>query len=102
MSPAPKVGVGMRKITLPAVYCASKFGCVIRQPRASPVPSLRPLITYSACTPPSGVPSGLRLNRTSRTGPSSARNDGTVLRAPCAVAAAICGLTAGLEPPMDG
>ena len=100
--PAPKIGVGIRKMTLPAANWRSKFGCEILHALASPLSSTRPLITKSACTPPSGVPSGCRLKRTSRTGPSTVRNDGTRLRAPNALATAICGFVAGLVPPTAG
>src|SRR5262245_13550153 len=42
------------------------------------------------------------MNRTSRTGPSADRKDGTRSRPPLAVAKATCGLTAGLVPPIAG
>ncbi len=102
IKPAPKTGVGIRKMTLPAASCRSKFGCGILHPVASPPSSTRPLMTKSACTPPSGVPSACRLKRASRIGPLSVTNDGTVLRAPNAVATAICGFVAGLVPPIAG
>ena len=64
ISPAPKVGVGIRKMTLPAASWPSKSSCGIGQPPASAVPSFRPLMTNSAWTPPSRVPLGLYLNNT--------------------------------------
>src|SRR5262249_34181847 len=72
-----------------------KSGCLMLQPAASE----RPVITKRACTPPSGVPSGLRTKRASRTGPLAVMNDGTTFLAPCAVATATRGLVVGLEPP---
>ena len=102
ISPAPKVGVGIRKMTLSAASWPSKSSCEMGQPLASAVPSFRPLTTNSAWTPPSRVPLGLCLNRASRTGPSRVMNDGTTLRAPKAVATSTCGFTAGLVPPMAG
>src|SRR6185295_5612176 len=88
--------------TLLRATLPSKSSCLIVQPVASPVESTRPLMTNSACTPPSREPSGLNLKRASRTGPCSRRNEGTVLRAPNAVATATCGFTAGLVPPTAG
>src|SRR5258705_3906821 len=67
-----------------------------------PAASERPVITNTACTPPSGVPSRLRTKRASRTGPLAVTNDGTTFLAPCAVATATWGLVAGLEPPTAG
>ena len=94
--PAPKVGVGMRKTTFFAASCAAKSGCLSEHPSA---PS-RPVIVNNAWTPPSGLPSLLRTNRASRTGPFSDRNDGT-LSLP-ALANATCGFSNGLEPPLAG
>ena len=102
MRPSPKTGVGMRKMTLPRLTCASKFSCAMRQPAALPVESERPLITNSACTPPSRLPSGLEMNRASRTGPSGVMNDGRMFRAPKSVATATWGFTAGEVPPISG
>ena len=45
----------------------AKSGCAIEQPSAPG----RPVMVKSACTPPSGVPSGFRTNLASRTGPST-------------------------------
>src|SRR5215472_1317465 len=97
-NPAPNTGVGMRKIALLAFTAAAKFGCVMLQPGAS----LRPEITNRSWTPPSGVPSGLLMKRTSRTGPFLVINGGTVFFAPSSVATATCGLVKGLEPPTSG
>ena len=105
MSPAPKVGVGMRKmrfgfppwpeIGFPA---GRKLGWAMLQPAASP----RPVMTKRSCTPPSLVPSGFRLKRTSRTGPLCVMNHGTMFLAPLRVAIAIKGFRAGLDPPAAG
>src|SRR6266404_1659228 len=97
-NPAPNTGVGMRKMTLFAATAAAKFGCVMLQPGASE----RPVMTKRACTPPSGVPSGLRTKRASRIGPFAVMKDGTVFLAPISVAAATCGLVGGLDPPTAG
>jgi hypothetical protein len=102
MSPMPNTGVGMRKITLFCDTACAKLSCTMLQPLAFPVPSLRWLITYSACTPPSAWPFGSRLKRASRMGPFSVMNEGTVLRAPNAVAMANWGFTAGAVPPIAG
>src|SRR5882672_11091884 len=97
MRPAPKVGVGILKITLWLANWASKFGCA----REHPLAPARPEIVKTSCTPPSGDPSRLRTNRTSRTGPFAAMNDGTLsVPAPCANATG--GLAAGLGPPTAG
>ena len=97
-NPRPKVGVGMRKMTLFAASSAAKFGCAILQPGASG----RPVMTYSSCTWPSGVPSGLRTKRTSRTGPFKVINGGTIFWACSKVATATWGLIFGLVPPTAG
>src|SRR5580765_6040570 len=105
INPRPKVGVGMRKITLPVATAWAKLGCVILQAPAS----TRPVMVYRSSTPPfglftSGLPAALKKNgkRASRTGPVAVMNDGTVLRAPSNVAWATCGLVAGLVPPTAG
>src|SRR6516162_6761537 len=67
-----------------------------------PGASERPVITNKSWTPPSGVPLGLRMKRASRTGPLAVMKRGILLVAPSAVAIAICGLFAGLEPPAAG
>ena len=72
------------------------------QVEALPVSSTRPLMTKSAWTPPSRVPSGLNLKRASRTGPWLLMNEGTTFFAPNAVAMPTWGLTAGLVPPTAG
>jgi hypothetical protein len=48
---------------------------------------------------PSGEPSGLRMNRASRTGPSVVMNEGTVFLAMSKVASAICGCRLGCYRP---
>src|SRR5215472_17623565 len=105
MSPAPKRGVGMRKMTFGfppwpdrGFPAGSRLGWAMLQPGAS----LRPVITKIACTSPSFVPFGLRLKRDSRTGPFCVMNHGTVFFAPLRVATAIRGLRAGLVPPAAG
>src|SRR5439155_12438204 len=94
--PRPYVGVGIRNTALLAATAAAKLGCWMLHPPASG----RPVITNSACTPPSGDPSGFRTKRTSRTGPSAVMKAGSVFLA--AFATATCGLTGGLEPPLCG
>ena len=81
MSPAPKKGVGIRKIMfgfppLPVTGfpAGRKSGWAMLQPGAS----VRPVITKRSCTSPSLAPSGLRLNRASRIGPLCVMNQGTV------------------------
>jgi hypothetical protein len=103
--PAPKTGVGMRKITLglPLLPVTGspfrpKSGWAMLQPAAS----FRPVITNRLCTPPSGVPSGLRWKRDSRVGPPAVTNHGMEFVAPLSVATAISGFIAGLVPPIAG
>src|ERR1700730_139438 len=105
MSPAPKSGVGMRKMmfgfqALPVsgFPAGRNLGWEILQPLAS----LRPVMTKRSCTPPSLVPSGLRLKRASLTGPFAVTNQGTMFFAPLSVATAIKGFCAGLVPPGEG
>ena len=88
MSPAPKVGVGIRKMMLRFATCLSKSSCTAVQALALPVSSTRPLITNRPWTPPSRLPSGLNWNRASRIGPSRLTKDGTLFLAPKAVAMA--------------
>src|SRR5262245_21041431 len=90
INPAPKVGVGILKMTFRLAIAVAKSGCF----------RLQPGIANSACTPPSGDPSGLRTNRASRAGPFNDRNGGTLL--PILAANAICGFSAGLVPPEAG
>src|SRR5882762_7148573 len=98
ISPAPNVGVGMRKMMFLCWIAWAKFGCVILQP----VASVRPVITKRSCTPPSAVPFGFLMKRASRMGPFAVMKDGTVLVAPALAAIAGSGLVAGLVPPIAG
>src|SRR5580700_4821487 len=98
-SPAPNVGVGMRKMTLRCSNASSKFGCVSLQAAGAPTAGVT---TNRSCTPPSGVPSGFLTKRASRMGPLAERNDGTLLGGPSSAANAICGLVDGLLPPTAG
>src|SRR5882672_2711831 len=98
ISPVPKAGVGMRKITLLLASWAEKFGWV----SVHPVAPVRPLMVKIACTPPSGEPSEFFTNLASRTGPFARRNDGAVSVPPSRPAKAICGFTAGAVPPTAG
>src|ERR1700689_765968 len=105
MSPAPKTGVGMRKMMFGfppwpdrGFPAGRKLGWAMLQPAAS----LRPVITKRSCTSPSLVPFGFRLKRASRTGPFGAMNHGTTFFAPLRVATAIKGLLGGLDPPAAG
>src|SRR5580700_154856 len=102
MSPAPKTGVGMRKMMFVfpprpdrGFPAGRKLGWTMLQPAAS----LRPVMTKRSCTSPSLVPFGFRLKRASRTGPFCTMNHGTTFFAPLRVATAIIGLLAGLDPP---
>src|SRR5947208_3361893 len=96
--PAPKTGVGIRKITLRRASSRPKSGCASAHPGASE----RPAIVNRSWTPPSGVPSAFFTNLASRTGPFGAMNDGTVLVAPSALANSTWGFTGGLDPPSAG
>src|SRR5271163_234526 len=105
MRPAPKRGVGIRKMTfefppwpLSGFPGGPKSGWAILHPGAS----VRPVMTKRACTFPSFVPLGFFLNRTSRTGPLAVINQGTMFFAPLSVAIAIKGFWAGLVPPGAG
>src|SRR5260370_17091282 len=113
IKPAPKTGVGMRKMMLLAATAALKLGCRRLQEPAS----ARPLTVNRSSTPPLGalrlaVPSGLKKNgnRTSRTGPLAVMKDGMVLVLPFTTPLAITWLSgfgptlgkmaeAGLLPP---
>src|ERR1700722_520651 len=105
ISPAPKTGVGMRKMMFGFPPCAErgfpagrKLGWAMLQPAAS----LRPVMTKRSCTSPSLVPLGFRLKRASRTGPFCVMNQGTTFFAPWREAIAIKGFCAGLDPPAEG
>src|SRR5579884_3058694 len=105
IKPAPKVGVGMRKMMLPVATACAKLGCARLQVPAS----VRPVMVNRSSTPPlglftSGFPAELKKNgkRTSRTGPVDVINEGMVFSAPSAVASVTCGLVAGLLPPVAG
>src|SRR6266851_7895751 len=52
-----------------------------------------PVMVAVLCTPPSRVPSGLNLNRASRTGPFSVMKNGTVSVPPSFLANPTCGFT---------
>jgi hypothetical protein len=73
-----------------------KSAGVILQPVGS---SARPPMVNRLWTPPSGVPSGLRMKRASLAGPFKVMNGG---RRFCELAKATKGLLAGLEPPLAG
>src|SRR5271156_2086121 len=105
MSPAPKTGVGMRKMMFGFPLCPDKgfpagrkLGWAMLQPAAS----LRPVMTKRSCTSPSLVPFGFRLKRASRTGPFWVMNQGTKFFDPLRVATAIIGFCVGLDPPAAG
>src|SRR6516165_7413762 len=105
ISPLPNTGVGMRKIMfrfpprpVTGLPAGKKSGCAMLQPTAS----LRPVMTNRSCTSPSLLPSGLFLNRASRTGPFCAMNQGIMFFAPLSVDTAIRGFIAGLVPPGPG
>src|SRR5579859_798826 len=116
ISPAPKTGVGMRKMMLPAAFAALKLGCC----RLHVPASARPLTVNRSSTPPLGllrlaVPSELKKNgnRASLTGPLAWTKNGIVLVLPLTTPLAItwlCGFgpmlgkiaEAGLVPPGAG
>src|SRR5665213_661778 len=112
ISPAPNVGVGIRKITLLSARLWAKFGWLIWQLP----PSERPRMTNRSCTPPSAwllsAPLGFNKNlkRASTVGPSGVTNDGSVFRAPLRLNTCVSGLgptkgnavVLGLLPPMLG
>ena len=105
MSPAPKTGVGMRKMMFGfppwpdrGFPAGRKLGWAMAQPAAS----LRPVMTKRLCTSPSPVPFGFRLKRASRMGPFCVMNHGTTFFAPLRVAIPIRGFRAGLDPPPAG
>src|SRR5580704_14309025 len=101
--PAPKTGVGIRKIMLLAACAAAKLGCGRLQLPASE----RPVTVNRSSTPPLGalvsaVPFELKKkgNRASRVGPLAVMKYGVVLSGATELPAnANCGLTAELLPP---
>src|SRR5258708_24513195 len=98
IKPAPKTGVGIRKMMLLTALAALKLGC----PRLHAPASARPLTVKMVSTPPLGaltlaVPLALKKNgnRVSRTGPLARMKNGIVLVLPLTTALAItwlCGL----------
>jgi len=76
MSPAPKTGVGIRKITF--FRLASKSGWVNWQ---VPAPAALTMVNRS-CTPPSGAPALVFWNLASRVGPFSVMKNGRALCRP--------------------
>src|ERR1700722_3224360 len=106
MRPAPKVGVGMRKMMSFTASAAAKLGCGRLQLPAS----LRPLTVKISSTPPLGllvltVPFALKKNgnRASRAGPLAVMKFGVEsLGATELPANAHCGLLAGPVPPIAG
>src|SRR5579871_6212077 len=96
INPPPKIGVGIRKMML---LVLEKLGCVMAHPAGA---SGRPVMVKIPCTPPSGDPSGLRMKRTSRTGPLIVRKGGAVFPGAMLARFATCGLIAGLDPPTAG
>src|ERR1700678_716722 len=114
--PAPKVGVGIRKITSFSCWAVAKLGCERLQLPASE----RPETVNRSSTPPFGelvftLPLALKKNgkRASRVGPVAVMNDGSVLKLPLAMPLVITWLSGlgpmsgymlalGLEPPIVG
>src|SRR5579864_3977251 len=104
--PAPKVGVGMRKIRLLALAAALKLGWLRVQVPASE----RPVTVNRSSTPPLGLlvladPSALKKNgkRASRVGPLAVIKNGVVsLGATPSLVNLACGFTAGPDPPTAG
>ena len=83
MNPAPKTGVGMRKMMLSSERISAKSGWAMEQVCSAPVgpgtfvASTRPVMVNRSCTPPSGrlvsCPLETKLTkRASRTGPLGA------------------------------
>src|SRR6202049_404197 len=105
MSPAPKTGVGMRKMMFgfpPWAESGFPAGRKLGWAMSHPAASLRPVMTKRLCTPPSLVPFGLRLKRASRMGLFCVMNHGTTFFAPLRVAIPMRGFDAGLDPPAAG
>src|ERR1017187_5131014 len=105
MRPAPKTGVGMRKMIFgfpPWPESGFPAGRKLNWAMLQPAASLRPEMTKRSCTLPSLVPFGLRLKRASRTGPFGAMNHGIVFLAPLRAAIVTKGFCAGLDPPAAG
>src|SRR5882724_8968403 len=105
ITPAPKTGVGMRKMMLLVAWACAKLGCGRLQAPASP----RPVMVNKSSTPPLGalvlgLPFELKKKgkRASRTGPFAVTKDGMVFLAPSALASVTCGLVKGLVPPTAG
>src|ERR1700733_4572506 len=83
--PAPKVGVGIRKMTLFSATAVAKLGCGSAVLLLHVPASERPVTVYRSSTPPFGslvftVPLVLKKNgkRASRVGPLAVMKDGTV------------------------
>src|SRR6267154_2838491 len=106
IKPAPKVGVGIRKMMLLTCWAALKLGCGKLQEPASE----RPVTVNKFSTPPFGalklgVPLELKKNgkRASRVGPLALIKYGVVSRGATPLLVNWnCGLTAGPVPPMAG
>src|SRR5579864_6226986 len=106
ISPAPKVGVGMRKMMLFAAWAAAKLGWGRLQLPASE----RPETVNRSSTPPLGLlvlaePLLLKKNgnRASRVGPVAVMKYGVAsLGATALPAKANCGFIAGPDPPIAG
>src|SRR5580698_7306248 len=106
INPAPKVGVGMRKMMLLTCSAALKLGCGRLQLPAS----LRPLTVNRSSTPPLGalvftVPFALKKNgkRASRVGPLAVMKYGVESFGATGLPAnPNCGLTAAPLPPIAG
>ena len=101
-SPSPESLRSARRRTPASESGRSRCGwrAAWRSPAAcsvQPVAPARPVIVNSACTPPSGVPSGFETKRASRTGPFAERNGRHRVGAAVRVANATCGFTAGLD-----
>src|SRR5579872_775619 len=104
--PAPKTGVGMRKMRLLAACAALKLGCCRLQAPAS----ARPVTVNRSSTPPLGalvlaVPSALKKKgkRASRVGPFAVIKNGVVsLGATPVLTNLNWGFTAGPVPPTAG
>src|SRR5580704_4900066 len=104
--PAPKTGVGMRKIMLLAACAAAKLGCGRLQAPASE----RPLTVKRSSTPPLGLlvlaePLELKKNGNlaSRVGPVAVMKNGVASLGATGLPAKVnCGLLAAPVPPTTG
>src|SRR4029077_16721488 len=107
-SPAPNMGVGIRKMMLLFCWACLKFGCCRLQRRAPALPET----VKNASTPPFGAllfgtpwEFAKKGKRATSVGPWAVMNEGMVLVEPDAIPCVMawnCGLFGGLLPPTAG